>query len=146
MKYLIATVIIFSFLAAQDILITTNGVKYSGKYERSTDERIFFLENGKEFAAGVKKDMIDIVILADGTVIYSAGEVTEKKLAKAGKQLDEIKIAQVKATTEVNANLELRQTLALEKIATAQTFFMYYAIAIIALTLIFTASASASAG
>jgi len=143
MKYLIVSAILFSCLAAQDILITTNGVKYSGKYERSTDDRIFFLEDGKEFAAGVKKDIIDIVILADGTVVYSAGEVTEDKLVKTGKQLDEIKIAQVEAITEINATLALRQTVALEKIATAQTFFMYYAIAFIALTLIFTASASA---
>ena len=61
-----------------------------------------------------------IVILEDGTVVYSAGEITEKKLALAGKQMDEIKIAQVEATTELNENLELRQTIAQEKIATAQ--------------------------
>jgi len=143
MKFLIASVIFLSCLVAQDIIIMTNGTKYNGKYERSTEERIFFIQEGMEFANGVHKDMIDIAVLADGTVIYSAGEVTEKKLAKAGKHLDQIKIGQVEFDKTTNTNLDLRQTIALEKIATAQTFFMYYAIAIIALTLIFSASASA---
>ena len=217
MKYLIVSVILFSCLTAQDVLILKNGVKYTGKYERSTEDLIYFIQEGNKYANGVAKDQIEIVILEDGTVVYTGVEINEKKLEQAGKLLEEIKLTQdtlitsmgnvivgeyikttgefiefkiigadysmfpkksiiarvileggqivyddgtyiasspsssvkstpgITAIKEFNANtykLELRQTEAMEKIATVQTFFMYYAIAVIIISVIIVANAS----
>ncbi len=129
MKKIMFIFIILGSLLGQDVLITKGGIKYTGKYERTTEDRVYFTEDGKQFASGVDKAMIDIVILDDGTVVYSAGEVTQEKLDKAGIALDEVKVIQTESDNRINANLELRQTIALEKIAFSTNGIFYLMVA-----------------
>ncbi len=142
MKYLIAVVMLFSGLVAQDRLVTNNGKEYTGNYVGTTDNVIQFIQDGTEHIAGVPKSQVSKVILADGTVVFDQRKMPIHAPADQSQPI--IATGTVPAAEIETYNDDVRrQTVALEKIATAQTFFMYYAIAIIALTLIFTASASA---
>jgi len=129
MKTIAVLLLLASQIMSQDVLILKTGIKYTGKYERSTEDLIYFIQEGNKFASGVPKDQIDIVILEDGTVVDTGGDITEKKLDKAGKRMEEIKFAKIGPDTKVNLNLEIRQTEALERIAMSTTGIFYLMVA-----------------
>ncbi len=119
MNKILIVLLILGTLLGQDKLITNGGYEYLGTYEGATEEVIYFIESNKTNVAGIPKTQISQVILEDGTVVF------DKSTMPVPVSYDAITVPD---TVMVN-DYDKRQTKALERIAVAQTFFMYYLIA-----------------
>ena len=123
MKYLIVSVILLSYLPAQDTLITIQGHVHLGKYITKTENFIEFKVTGAAYSMFPEKAVIARVILEDGQIIYNDSTYTAPSTAVSS-MLDSATIAKINTK-----NLELRQTVAQERIATAATVIMYISVA-----------------
>ncbi len=137
MKYLIVSVIVLSCLTAQDILITDQGVTHKGKYISSSETHIEFQILGAAFPMNVEKSIIARVVLDGGQVVYDDGTYVASSTV-VDSMPDSIDIDVLNTQ-----NLELRQTEALENIATAQTYFMYYSV-VVTILMVFSLVAASS--
>ena len=121
MKKLLLVFIIFTSTTFCDQLLHKNGNIYTGEYLRMEKCKIVFKWKSGDIVNyhpnNVKKILDD-----DNNVILSQREINKARFL--------IKHIEVE-------DLEYRQTIALEKIAKSQTFFMYYLIAIEVITFIY---------
>ena len=106
MNKMLIVLLTLGSLLGQDKLITVTGHEYLGSYESATDEVIHFIEEGKDYTAGIPKSRVSKVILEDGTVVFIQSDMPEPP-----------PVDQPQPTTEV----ELLPTEEIEKIATPKT-------------------------
>ena len=137
MRFLIPVLLLFSQIFAQDILITDQGVAHKGKYISSSETHIEFQIIGAAFPMKVEKSIIARVVLDSGQVVYDDGTYTASSTV-VDSMPDSIDMDVLNTQ-----NLELRQTEALEKIATAQTYFMYYSV-VVTILMVFSLVAASS--
>ncbi|MFB0516085.1 MAG: hypothetical protein ACETWG_05710 [Candidatus Neomarinimicrobiota bacterium] len=71
MRYLII-LLLMTGLYAQDTLITTTGIGHLGEYIKTTEKHILFRPEDTSDIKPVPKQVVDRVILSDGTIIYSS--------------------------------------------------------------------------
>lgn len=138
MKRIVLILIIFvSFSNAQDTLTTNLDALYTGQLIEIGDTYIRFFHNGN--TSRVPYRMIKKIVLENGSVAFEDGRayIHSFKVDKASMEFGTGQTLGDSLIVDFSEkSLKIRSVIALEKIATAQTFFMYFAIITTVLSLI----------
>ena len=78
-KILLILIILFTNIFSQDILITTQGTEFKGKLMNAGEHWIVFKAQGMRETQEVKVEMIESLILADGTAVIKNGYFIDKE-------------------------------------------------------------------
>jgi len=149
-RCIIIGLFIISYAYPQDTLIVKSGKAYVGKFVANTGSHIrFFPDTTALYPQMISKNNVRKVVLGNGTIIFDSEKdistivhnkksKTKKKFLNIGTDINHETEMENDINTE--SNLDQRAVIALEKIATAQTYFMYLSIVSIILSFVLIAS------